>query len=129
MIDWNVPADETSTRQLLSEVVSGFFVVLSPAILLIGKRTVVYPWIGYGMGAIVVAYAVSRTSIGHTPETWFTRIGRGGRLLCIIAAVICIWGGIWTFEPHVPSLMSFVFGSATFLFGASVFRLCNRILA
>lgn len=129
MVDWSAPPDEASTRRLLYDVVLGFLVVLSPTALLIGEQTVVWPWIGYGMGTTLVGYAVSRTAIGHRAETWFTRIGTEGRFLCIIAAVICIWGGIWTIEPHIPSLMSFVCGSAILLLGASVFRLCNRILA
>lgn len=129
MVDWSVPADEASTRRLLYDVVLGFLVVLSPTAWLIGEQTVVWPWIGYGMGTTLVAYAVSRTAIGHWAEIWFTRIGRRGRFLCIITAAICIWGGIWTIEPHAPSLMSFVCGSAILLLGASAFRLCNRILA
>lgn len=128
MVDWSAPPDEASTRRLLYDVVLGFLVVLSPTALLIGEQTVVWPWIGYGMGTTLVGYAVSRTAIGHRAEIWFTRIGTEGRFLCIIAAVICIWGGIWTIEPHIPPLMSFVFGSAILLLGASVGRLCNRIL-
>lgn len=128
MVDWSVPAAEASTRRLLYEVVLGFLVVLSPTVWLIGEQTVVWPWIGYGMGTTLVGYAVSRTATGHKAEMWFTRIGTGGRFLCIVFAVICIWGGIWTIEPHAPSLMSFVCGSAILLLGASVVRLCNRML-
>lgn len=128
MVDWSVPHDEASTRRLLYEVLSGFFVVLPPIMLLIEEHTVVWPWIGYGGSSIVVGYTVSRTVVGRRVETWFTQIGPGGRFVCIVFAAICIWGGIWTIEPHLPSLMSFVFGSAILLLGVSFVRLCNRVL-
>lgn len=127
MIDWSAPAAEASTRRLLYEVLGGFFAVLPPIMLLIEEQTVVWPWIGYGGGSIVVGYTVSRTAVGRRVETWFTRIGPGGRFVCIVFAAICIWGGILTIDPHLPSLMSFVFGAAILLLGVSIVRLCNRL--
>lgn len=127
MIDWSSPAAEASTRRLLYEVPGGFFAVLPPIMLLIEEHTVVWPWIGYGGSSIVVGYTVSRTAVGRRVETWFTQIGPGGRFVCIVFAAICIWGGIWTFEPHIPSLANFVFGAAISLLGVSVVRLCNRL--
>lgn len=126
MIDWTVPADEASTRQLLSDVLLGLSVVLLPIMWFVERRAVVWLWVGYGVGITVAGYAASRTDIGQKSETWFRRIGPGGRFVCIVFAAICIWGGIWTIEPPVLSLMSFVFGSAILLLGVSVVRLCNR---
>lgn len=116
-----------STRRLLSEVAMGVFAVFSPAVWLIGEQTVAWPWVGYGMGITVVGYVISWTAIGHRVGTWFTRIGQGGRFLCIVFAAIFIWCGIWTIDPQIPSTMSLLFGGTISLFGVSVFRLCNRL--
>ncbi|UPM41959.1 hypothetical protein [Halocatena salina] len=129
MVDWHVPPDETSARRLFYEVLIGVLAVLSPVVWLVGEWTVVWPWVGYGGGSIVVGYAVSRTAVGHSIDAWFTRIGPGGRFRCLLLVTICVWSGLWTIEPHVPSVMSFVCGAVVLLLTVSIIRLCNRVLA
>ncbi|RRJ33119.1 hypothetical protein [Halocatena pleomorpha] len=129
MIDLSAAASDATTRRLLRDVLMGVLAVLTPAIWIISELTVVWPWVGYGVGSIVVGYAVSWTAVGYRIGAWFTRISSGGRFLCIVVAAVCIWGGIWTTDPDVPSMMSFVCGGASLLLGISVVRLCNRVVA
>jgi hypothetical protein len=127
MVDWGAPAAEASDKRLLYEVALGLLVVTGPGLQLIDDRTVSWTWFVFGALSIALAFGVGRTSFGRQVDTWFERIGIGGRLVAISTAAVVIWGAIWMFEPPVVLTSSFVVGAVVVLIAVPAFRLVKRI--
>ncbi|WP_154018967.1 hypothetical protein [Halococcus agarilyticus] len=127
MVDWSVPASEASNKRLLYEIAIGLLVMISPIIQLAEKQAISRIGIGFGVLAIVLIYAFSRTSLGNRLEKWFRQIEVGGRTIVIITVVPIIMGGLWLLKPPAVPTFSFIIGSMGTIIVATILRILSRL--